>query len=371
MIDEEGSPVIVNENDSTKNYPYTKKPLITSASQMSSPYSQNDYGYIDGGDLAAGVLIDGDRTTYWHSLWNSNYWNGNYPSGTHYFQVDMQDNLYDGVNLVFEFTRRETTSGYHTIEWSVRGTNIFDAEKVNCEELLYAYTPFNSNTETITSETFNNSGYKYLRFYSEKQYPTSLTFFHLSEFQIYAIRSNPVKEGYTFAGWFMENGDTIPELMPDHDLTVFAKFIPNSYTLTYLVDGEEYKTSTIVYGSEITPEEEPTKEGYTFSGWSEIPETMPAEDVVITGTFTINSYVLTYMVDNEVYKSYDVEYNSPIIAEPAPTKEGYTFSGWSEIPEIMPAHDVIVIGSFIENSYYTITYIVDGEEYKINTDIFV
>ena len=61
-----------------------------------------------------------------------------------------------------------------------------------------------------------------------------------------------------------------------------------SYTLTYKVDGEVYRTMTIVYGTAITPEEEPSKEGYTFSGWSEIPETMPAKDVIVTGTFTLN-----------------------------------------------------------------------------------
>lgn len=58
------------------------------------------------------------------------------------------------------------------------------------------------------------------------------------------------------------------------------------YKLTYMVDGVVYKTYDIAYGASITPEAEPTKEGYTFSGWSTIPSKMPAEDVVITGTFT-------------------------------------------------------------------------------------
>ena len=59
------------------------------------------------------------------------------------------------------------------------------------------------------------------------------------------------------------------------------------YTLTYQVDGEDYKTYDLLEGEAITPEEEPTKEGYVFSGWSDIPETMPAEDVTITGTFSL------------------------------------------------------------------------------------
>ena len=59
------------------------------------------------------------------------------------------------------------------------------------------------------------------------------------------------------------------------------------YTLTYKVDGEVYKTYDLLEGAAITPEAEPTKEGYEFSGWSTIPATMPAEDVTITGTFTL------------------------------------------------------------------------------------
>ena len=170
---------------------------------------------------------------------------------------------------------------------------------------------------------------------------------------------NPTKEGYTFIGW----EPAIPESMPLNGLTVKALWQINSYILLYLVDGEEYKTSTIVYGTEIAPEKEPTKEGYAFSGWSEIPATMPAHDVVVTGTFTINSYALAYVVDDELYKTYDVEYGAAITPEPAPTKEGYTFSGWSEIPTTMPAHDVVVTGTFTINSY-TLTYKVDNEVYK-------
>jgi hypothetical protein len=62
--------------------------------------------------------------------------------------------------------------------------------------------------------------------------------------------------------------------------------ITNEYTLTYTVDGEVYKTTKVAEGDAITPEPAPTKDGYTFSGWSTIPATMPAEDVTITGKFT-------------------------------------------------------------------------------------
>ncbi len=170
--------------------------------------------------------------------------------------------------------------------------------------------------------------------------------------------AEPIKEGYTFSGW-----SGIPETMPAHDVTVTGSFTINKYKLTYMVDGAEYKSMEVEYGAAITPETAPVKEGYTFSGWSEIPETMPAHDVTVTGSFTINKYKLTYMVDGAEYKSYEIEFGATIMPEAEPVKEGYTFSGWGEIPETMPAHDVTVTGSFTVNRY-KLTYIVDGAEYK-------
>jgi len=136
---------------------------------------------------------------------------------------------------------------------------------------------------------------------------------------------------------------------PWNNFKDITKIMPLN-TITYLCDGVVYKTYQLEEGTTITPEPFPTKEGYTFNGWSEIPETMPAHDVTVTGTFTINKYKLAYIVDGEEYKSYEVEYGATITPEAAPTKEGYTFSGWSEIPETMPAHDVTVTGTF------TLTY---------------
>ena len=121
---------------------------------------------------------------------------------------------------------------------------------------------------------------------------------------------------------------------------------PDSYILTYMVDGETYKTYEVKFGASITAEAMPEKEGYTFLGWSEIPNTMPANDVTVMGSFSVNKYTLTYMVDGEVYKTYEVEYGTPIIVEETPTKDGYTFSGWSMMPETMPAKDITVTGDF-------------------------
>lgn len=172
------------------------------------------------------------------------------------------------------------------------------------------------------------------------------------------LEEEPEKEGHTFSGW-----SEIPTTMPAEDVTVTGSFIPNKYTLTYIVDGEIYKTFEVTYGERITAEKEPQKEKFVFSGWSEIPITMPANDVTITGFFTFGEFQLTYIVDGEPYKIICLDYGTKIIAEMEPEKQGYTFSGWSEIPAKMPAKNVTVTGSFTINKYRLI-YMVDDEIYR-------
>lgn len=170
----------------------------------------------------------------------------------------------------------------------------------------------------------------------------------------------PTKEGYTFKGW---NG--IPNTMPAHDVTVTGSFTINKYILSYKVDDVEYKTIEVEYGTSLTPIDEPTKTGYTFTGWVGLPETMPANDVTVIGSFSINSYKLTYILDGVEYKTATIEYGKTITPESVPTKEGYSFSGWTDLPETMPANDVTVTGSYTINKY-KIIYMVDGVEYGIS-----
>ena len=177
------------------------------------------------------------------------------------------------------------------------------------------------------------------------------------------LLSNPRKLGFTFSGWSVE---ALPKTMPAFNIEITGSFIINQYTLTYVVDGEVYAVETLDYGALITPREPPVKEGYTFSGWSEIPHRMLPYDVTITGTFTTNQYTVTFYVDGEEYTSQTFDYGATITAPEPPIKEGYTFSGWTELPDTMPAEDLTASGSYTINQY-TITYIVDGEEYTSET----
>ena len=162
------------------------------------------------------------------------------------------------------------------------------------------------------------------------------------------------REGYTLV-W-----TTDVDIMPANDIVIEGTFIANTYTVTYTVDGDVYATDSIAYGSEIVLRDEPAKEGYTFSGWSEAPQTMPANDIVIEGSFRVNSYKVTFVVDGELYKSMDVVYGAEIPTVAQPVKDGRKFSGWSEIPSTMPAQDVVVEGKFC----YTVVFMIDGKYYS-------
>jgi uncharacterized repeat protein (TIGR02543 family) len=176
------------------------------------------------------------------------------------------------------------------------------------------------------------------------------------------LRDNPEKEGYTFSGWNPATGF----MMPARNVVIEGSYRINSYTVTYKVDGEQYgEPETHAYGELVQLKPEPTKEGYTFSHWNQNAEfTMPAQDVVVEGNFSINSYTVTYKVDGTQYGENETyEYGSTVTLREEPKMEGYTFSGWSQTTEFkMPAEDVVIEGSYKINSY-TVTYKVDGEQY--------
>ncbi|HDR16501.1 MAG TPA: hypothetical protein ENN79_13665, partial [Desulfobacteraceae bacterium] len=96
---------------------------------------------------------------------------------------------------------------------------------------------------------------------------------------------------YTFSGW--EPG--VPATMPAEDLTVTAQWTVNQYTITFdSAGGSPVDAITGDYGTEVVVPEAPTREGYTFSGWEpEIPATMSAENLILTAQWTVNQYTVT------------------------------------------------------------------------------
>ncbi len=76
----------------------------------------------------------------------------------------------------------------------------------------------------------------------------------------------------------------------DNSLVLKAYIDRNSYTVTTVSDSTETSVSYL-YGAVIPNFVQPVKPGYTFIGWDkEIPDTMPAEDLVFNAIFEKTKY---------------------------------------------------------------------------------
>ena len=68
-------------------------------------------------------------------------------------------------------------------------------------------------------------------------------------------------------------------------------------------------------------------EGHTFSGW-DIPETMPAENLVLDAALTVNEYTVTYNINGEIYAIQVYAYGEEVFAPAYDVPDHFTFSGW-------------------------------------------
>ena len=120
---------------------------------------------------------------------------------------------------------------------------------------------------------------------------------------------------------------------------------PATHTLTFLVDGATYATLSFAEGATITLPEQPEKEGYTFTGWDNLPETMPARDVTVNAVFTVNTYKAYYYLEGELYATQDVAYGATITPPEVENNDEYVFLGWQDVPATMPARDINICGA--------------------------
>ncbi|MBQ4324241.1 MAG: InlB B-repeat-containing protein, partial [Clostridia bacterium] len=169
---------------------------------------------------------------------------------------------------------------------------------------------------------------------------------------------DPEKEGHRFVGWEGFEG-----VLPDESCTFEARFAPNEYRVTYEVDGSFRFVFRAPYGTPFPTLDEPRKKNHIFSGWGTLPETVPAEDTVVRGSFREQLYCLTRKVDGEVFSQELLPVGAPIDKKAKPHREGYYFSGWRKLPDTMPARDVTVAASMYP-ARYRVDFTVNGEKYK-------
>ena len=222
--------------------------------------------------------------------------------------------------------------GYAFIGWDKDFSNVTEDMTVTAQYSANSY----SITYTINGEEYTAQTYEFGAAVSAPEYT--------------------VPEGHTFSGW------DIPETMPAENLVLDAALTVNSYSITYTINGEEYTAQTYEFGAVVSAPEYTVPEGHTFSGW-DIPETMPAENLVLDAALTVNSYSITYTINGEEYTAQTYEFGAAVSAPEYTVPEGHTFSGW-DIPETMPAENLVLDAALTVNEY-TVTYNINGEIYAI------
>ena len=180
----------------------------------------------------------------------------------------------------------------------------------------------------------------------------------------------PSRPNFEFTGWYTDKAckERYTQQCLKTSLDLYAGWKQTAFDVSYFYkdaqnDETQFGTTeTYKVGDDVAVRTaHPEKEGYTFTGWK-IGNAdaknfkMPADNVVINGTFAINRYTVTYKVDGKDYGGTDVyDFNSDVVIRDVPTKEGYTFSGWkigtADAENFkMPAHDVTIEGTFAKNS---------------------
>ena len=232
-----------------------KTKLITSASQMSSPYSQNDYGNKDGGNLSDGVLIDGDKSTYWHTAWS------NTPQEPHYLQIaDMQDMVGDCELYLCE---RAGASNDRPTAFTIYGTNdseISELEmgeewKESWEQIASLKIPNYAAGAESTVSFYVEKPYTYIRLVCTNTDGSSADyryFWHAAELQIFLVSPNPNSQ-FAAMGEVAETLDRIYKenmAVEDADITLeMYQALQNAYQafLNSMVDPTELRDALATY----------------------------------------------------------------------------------------------------------------------------
>ena len=108
--------------------------------------------------------------------------------------------------------------------------------------------------------------------------------------------NNPTKDGYTFSGWTGTSLDAAAQTVTiakgsTGNRNYTAKFTPTAYTLTYNLDGgtaAQQNPETYTIETETFKLNNPTKDGYNFTGWTSENNSTPSLEVSISKGSTGN-----------------------------------------------------------------------------------
>ena len=141
-----------------------------------------------------------------------------------------------------------------------------------------------------------------------------------------------------------------------------------TYNATFYVDGAEYRVVSTKVGEQIIAPENPTKEGFVFTGWDKEVGVMGTEDVSFNAQFSageVSYKVETYVMDvNGAYGAADVKVvpattGAAVSVDPE-AREGFTVAADSVLSGTVAADGSLVLKVYYSRNQYKLT--VDGAE---------
>ena len=168
--------------------------------------------------------------------------------------------------------------------------------------------------------------------------PTDSTVYKENDTVTILDKGDLVKTGYTFAGWNTQAdgsgtdhavGSTF--IIGASDVTLYAKWAINSYTVTFNSQGGSAVSSqTVNHGGKVSEPTDPTKTGYAFAGWYKESGCTNAWDFA---TDTVTSNITLYAKWTPLYALRDTGPAGGLIFY---VKEGGYSDGWMYL-EAAPA----------------------------------
>ena len=102
--------------------------------------------------------------------------------------------------------------------------------------------------------------------------------------------TDPIKEGYDFAGWYNGEAAFDFETAIKANITLKAHWTIKTFTVTFDTDGgSEVVAQTVEYNGKATKPADPTKDGYIFKGWYNGDTEFWFNSIAITENITVKA----------------------------------------------------------------------------------
>ena len=187
-------------------------------------------------------------------------------------------------------------------------------------------------------------------YYSRNQYTVTYANTDLAPDTYYygatVVARTPEKAGHTFLGWEEE----VPATMPANNVVLTAKWdeLPANYDeYNIAVAAANAKKAEADYDKKYTAdtraaldaELEVDVSGKKLSEQGVVDAQTAKINAAVAG-LKLMTYNAEFYVDNELYRTVATEVGAQIVAPEAPTKAGYTFTGWNPEVGVMGVEDV-------------------------------